>query len=132
MSALISRVTQGCMPVSSRAHHVTQADHNVVLGLDGEPALDVMLRDLSISLEQPQEALEVVRATLVGLMRSGAGRPAQCVLRHRTGNFGEDVTVRHIIGLDPGRRGIAVASTRGSGCATHLLPAQCGRRRGPI
>ena len=103
--ALISRVTQGCMPVSA-ARHVTQADHNVVLELDGEPALDVMLRDLSISLEQPQEALEVVRATLVGLIP--AHESTRSVLRH-TGNFGEDVVVRHIIGLDPGRRGIAVA-----------------------
>jgi small ligand-binding sensory domain FIST len=27
----------------------------------------------------------------------------------RTGNFGADVTVRHIIGLDPARRGVAIA-----------------------
>jgi small ligand-binding sensory domain FIST len=103
--SLVSRVTQGCMPVSA-VRHVTAADHNVVLTLDGEPALDVMLRDLSISLEQPQEALEVVRATLVGLV------PAHDEFRsavRQTGNFGEDVVVRHIIGLDPGRRGIAVA-----------------------
>lgn len=102
---LVSRVTQGCMPVS-KTRRVTEADHNVVLTLDGEPALDVMLRDLSISLEQPQEALEVVRATLVGLV------PAHDEFRsavRQTGNFGEDVVVRHIIGLDPGRRGIAVA-----------------------
>ena len=102
---LVSRVTQGCMPVS-RVRHVTQADHNVVLELEGEPALDAMLRDLSISLEQPQEALDVVRATLVGLIP--ASESTRTALRH-TGNFGEDVVVRHIIGLDPGRRGIAVA-----------------------
>jgi small ligand-binding sensory domain FIST len=103
--SLVSRVTQGCMPVS-KTRRVTEADHNVVLTLDGEPALDVMLRDLSISLEQPQEALDVVRATLVGLV------PAHDEFRsavRQTGNFGEDVVVRHIIGLDPGRRGIAVA-----------------------
>lgn len=112
--ALVSRVTQGCTPVSA-LRRVTGADHNVVLTLDGEPALDVMLRDLSISLEQPHEALDVVRATLVGLVAAhevgacaGAdGKPAQAV--RQTGNFGEDVLVRHIIGLDPGRRGIAVA-----------------------
>jgi small ligand-binding sensory domain FIST len=27
----------------------------------------------------------------------------------RTGNFGKDVLVRHLIGLDPGRRGVAVS-----------------------
>lgn len=99
---VISRVTQGCKPVS-RARTVTQVDHNVVISLDGQPALDVMLNDLSISLEQPQEALETVRSTLVGL--SGANDASV----QQTGNFGSAVTVRHIVGLDPGRRGVAVA-----------------------
>ena len=104
---LVSRVTQGCLPVA-RAHQVTAANNHVVLMLDDEPALDVMLRDLHISLEQPQEALAVVRATLVGLARpdlAGLGAP---VVR-QTGHFGNDVLVRHIIGLDPGQRGLAVA-----------------------
>jgi small ligand-binding sensory domain FIST len=52
----------------------------------------------------------VVRATLVGLVRSGEAAQPNGSL-HRTGNFGDAVTVRHIIGLDPGRRGVAVAST---------------------
>jgi len=103
--SLVSRVTQGCMPVSA-VHQVTDADHNVVVALNGEPALDVMLQELSISLDQPQEALDVVRATLVGLV---AAQDAPRAALHLTGNFGEDVLVRHIIGLDPGRRGIAVA-----------------------
>jgi small ligand-binding sensory domain FIST len=98
--SIVSRVTQGCKPVSLK-HAVTEADHNLVVQLDGEPALDVMLRDLNISMDEPQHALEVVRATLVGL---GAGSSAP-----HTGNFGSDVVVRHIIGLDPGRRGIAIA-----------------------
>ncbi|TAF70568.1 MAG: hypothetical protein EAZ54_13845, partial [Curvibacter sp.] len=104
--AIVSRVTQGCSPVS-KARTVTDAEHNVVVALDGEPALDVMLRDLHISLDQPQEALEVVRATLVALAEP-AQTSAPAMVRH-TGNLGSEVTVRHIIGLDPGRRGIAVA-----------------------
>lgn len=112
--AMVSRVTQGCMPVSGE-RKITEADQNLVLGLNGEPALDVMLRDLAISLDEPQEALDVVRATLVGLVPAQdvqatydtRGAPRQAV--RQTGNFGEDVLVRHIIGLDPGRRGIAIA-----------------------
>ncbi len=103
---LLSRVTQGCLPVSP-LRRVTGADRNVVTQLDGEPALDVLLQDLQVSLEKPQEALAAIRTTLVGLVRapdadggSGLGR---------TGHFGSDVTVRHIIGLDPNRRGVAVA-----------------------
>ena len=109
--ALVSRVTQGCMPLSV-ARKITAADHNVVIALDGEPALDVMLNELKVTLERPQEALEAVRATLVGLAKGvavAADRAAQTTAVRATGNFGDDVVVRHIIGLDPGRRGIAVA-----------------------
>jgi small ligand-binding sensory domain FIST len=105
--ALISRVTQGCMPLSA-ARKITEADHNVVISLDGEPALDVMLDELQVSLDRPQEALEAVRATLVGLAKTPAVLSDRAPVR-ATGNFGDDVVVRHIIGLDPGRRGIAVA-----------------------
>jgi small ligand-binding sensory domain FIST len=99
---LVSRVTQGCKPVS-KLREVTEADHNVVVTLDGKPALDMMLSDLALSMDHPQQALDVVRATMVGLVR-----PADDASLGRGGNFGDDVTVRHIIGLDPGRRGIAV------------------------
>jgi small ligand-binding sensory domain FIST len=116
---LVSRVTQGCLPVS-RARSVTSADGNVVLALDGEPALEVLLGDLSVSLDRPQQALEAVRATLVGLFvapdRDAEGRPRVVIepsgrgaAIDRAGSFGADVIVRHIIGLDPARRGVAVA-----------------------
>jgi small ligand-binding sensory domain FIST len=102
---LVSRVTQGCKPVSA-ARVITDAQHNLVLGLDGEPALDVLLRDLSITLERPQEALAAVRNTLVGLARPPQGSDSAAV--RKTGNFGSDVLVRHIVGLDPGNHGIAL------------------------
>lgn len=107
---LVSRVTQGCLPVA-REHRITAASDNVVTALDGEPALDVMLRELKVSLDQPEQVLTAVRATLVGLMRSAnSGGPAGDALAvGRTGNFGSDVIVRHIIGLDPARRGVAVS-----------------------
>jgi small ligand-binding sensory domain FIST len=41
-------ITQGCMPAGP-VHRVTAADGNVVIGLDGERALDVFKRDLDIS-----------------------------------------------------------------------------------
>ena len=100
--SLISRVTQGCQPVAPE-RAITKMDGNLILTLDDEPALDVLLRDLRINLEQPQEALAVVRRTLVGLSNPGEEAVG------RTGNFGADVVVRHIIGLDPARRGVAIA-----------------------
>jgi len=103
---VISRVTQGCKPVS-KTRVVTDCQDNVVLTLNGEPALDVLLGDLSVSLGEPQIALQAVRATLVGLAQPPTGLDTAAV--RKTGNFGNDVLVRHIVGLDPGRQAVAVS-----------------------
>jgi small ligand-binding sensory domain FIST len=110
---LVSRVTQGALPIAP-VHEVTGVDGHVLLTLDGEPALDVLERDLAITIDQPQgpglrAAVDAVRATLVGLSEAGSDAVG------RTGNFGSDVIVRHIIGLDPGRRGVAVAGEAAEG-----------------
>ena len=100
--ALISRVTQGCIPVAP-VHTVTACENHLVTQLDGEPALDVLVRDLNIDLANPQPALAKVRATLVGLAH------AKDASIKRTGDFDEAVLVRHIIGLDPARKAVAIA-----------------------
>ena len=104
-AALMSRVTQGCQPISGN-HKITGCENNVVTELDGQPALDVMLAELGISLDQPREALAKVRTTLVGL--SSPDDALNDTHIHRAGQFGAEVVVRHIIGLDPTRKGIAV------------------------
>lgn len=103
---LVSRVTQGCQPIAP-VRSITAVDGNVVTQLDGEPALVVLLRDLGVSLDQPRAALAKVRATLVGLMPALGAAGGDAV--RRPGNFGPDVRVRHIIGLDPARQGVAIA-----------------------
>jgi small ligand-binding sensory domain FIST len=100
---LFSRVTQGCQPLG-RERLVTAAEGNLLLTLDDEPALDVLLADAGISLDEPHEAMATLRRTLVGLTAPGGD------VIGRTGSFGSDVIVRHIIGLDPGRRGVAIAN----------------------
>jgi small ligand-binding sensory domain FIST len=106
--ALMSRVTQGCQPIS-KEHEITACDANVLTELDGQPALDVMLADLGVSLEQPREALDKVRMTLVGLSPLPDESLSGARVNKRTGQFGGDVLVRHLIGLDPTRRGVAIA-----------------------
>ena len=105
-AALMSRVTQGCQPISKN-HEITACEGNVVTELDGAPALDVMLAALRVTLDQPREALAKVRTTLVGLSNPLEAQNDR-KLNH-TGQFGAEVLVRHIIGLDPGRRGIAIS-----------------------
>jgi small ligand-binding sensory domain FIST len=125
--ALISRVTQGAQPIAPE-RTVTAADGNVLLALDGEPALDLMLDDLQASLREPRAALDVVRRTLVGL-----ASPGEQGVR-RSGNFGADVMVRHIIGVDPGRRGVAIAEQvqvgqRAAFCQRHPQAARADLMR---
>ncbi|MCZ2497067.1 hypothetical protein GN316_09880 [Xylophilus sp. Kf1] len=103
---LKSRVTQGCQPVG-KVHTVTEADEHVLIQLDGQPALQTLLAEAGISLDAPQEALAVVRRTLVGLLDEVDGTALELV--GRAGHFGVDTRVRHIIGLDTARGGIAVA-----------------------
>jgi len=99
--ALVSRVTQGCQPVGP-VRRITGAERNVVTTLDGEPALDCVLRDLGAHSSEPREALPALRQTLVGLSEPDADVLA------RAGQFGADTMVRHLIGIDPQQRGIAI------------------------
>jgi small ligand-binding sensory domain FIST len=110
---LVSRVTQGCQPVGP-VRSVTRCERNVAVELDGRPALDCLLEDLGITLDEPSQAMAALRATLVGIAAAPSRVSSQQAdaapaprARHRA--FGEDVRVRHLIGLDPARRGVAVA-----------------------
>ena len=101
--ALVSRVTQGCQPTGMQ-RRVTKAERNVVVELDGQPALGCLLSDLGIAnLDNPRAVMPRLQATLVGL--SGAND----LLFERGGQFGADTKVRHLIGLDPARQALAVA-----------------------
>jgi small ligand-binding sensory domain FIST len=105
---VLSRVTQGCLPVAP-VHEITACDGNVVTELDGQPALDVLMNDLHVSLDDPRTALATIRETLVGLSDAASDSV------NRAGQFGTDVLVRHIIGLDTARKGVAIADVAQTG-----------------
>ena len=125
---LVSRVTQDCQPIGPQAV-VTQAQDNVVLRLDGQTALDVLLQTLGVEFNgDPQPALRAVRHTLAGL--SNADAPAL----QGTGHFGADTRVRHIVGLDVARGGVALADRVHEGmhlafCQRHMAAARADLTR---
>ncbi len=100
--ALVSRVTQGCQPIGP-VRRITAAEQNRIVALDGEPALDCLLRDLQVRLDDPRTLLPKLRATLVGL--SDETEP----LLGRGAMFGADTRVRHLVGVDPAQQVVAVA-----------------------
>ncbi|HET6718523.1 MAG TPA: FIST N-terminal domain-containing protein, partial [Rhodocyclaceae bacterium] len=100
---LISRVTQGCQPIGP-ARTVTKAEDNFVLTLDGRPALDCALQDLGLRGEVPaQEMAQALSTTLVGLRRGSEDLP------QARGTFGAETLVRHLLGVDPRHRVLAIA-----------------------
>ena len=121
--ALVSRVTQGCQPVGPQ-RRISATDRNVVIALDGEPALDCLMRDLKLEGVEPRAALPTLRQVLVGLGDAGLGdkrgathAPEGSATRgafdgiQQRGAFGADTRVRHLVGLDAGRRGIAIGDS---------------------
>jgi small ligand-binding sensory domain FIST len=132
---VVSRVTQGAQPIAPQ-HLITESEGNLVLRLDGEPALDVLLRELQISLDHPEHAMPRLRSTLVGLTRpeadGGVARGSETA--RLRGAFGHEVIVRHLIGLDPARRGVAIADlapagTRLAFCERHVQAARADLTR---
>lgn len=102
---LISRVTQGCQPIGPQ-RTATRVDDNVVLTLDGVPALACALQDLGLASDASvDEMAHALSSTLVGLRRPDDAPTAA------PGRFGPDTLVRHIVGLDPRARVLVVADT---------------------
>jgi small ligand-binding sensory domain FIST len=95
-----TRHTQGCTPLATR-HVVTECEDNIVIALDGRPALDVFEEDLG--------------ETLAGDLRRAAqfmhvGFPVK-------GSDTGDYVVRNLVGIDPKNKLIAVGDVTETGAA---------------
>ncbi len=100
---IVSRVTQGCQPVGPM-RTITHAEHNLVIALDGHPALACAQQDLGLAADLPLEmTAQALSGTLVGLCTDDED------LAIAPGLFGPDTLVRHIIGLDPRHQVLAIA-----------------------
>jgi small ligand-binding sensory domain FIST len=107
---LLSRVSQGCQALGPR-RRISACDGPLVTELDGLPALDCLLQDLALPVRNAaaadqdlREAVPRLRRTLAGVQdaRPDAGWGS-------ASNYGDEVRVRHLVGIDPQRRGVAVA-----------------------
>jgi small ligand-binding sensory domain FIST len=97
--ALLSRVSQGCQALGPE-RRITACEGHLLQELDGQPALDCLLQDLTLPVAagpaELREALPRLRRTLVGLASAGARQRRE---------YGPEVLVRHLVGLDPARPG---------------------------
>jgi small ligand-binding sensory domain FIST len=101
--SLVSRVTQGCQPIGP-VRQITAAERNVVISLDGQPALDCVLQDLGLHRDAPDDDLaQALSVTLVGLINKAEDVPT------RPGQFGAETAVRHVLAADRQHQVLAVA-----------------------
>lgn len=106
---LISRVTQGCQPIGPW-RNISEGERNFVRSLDGKPALDCVLQDLGLDRTLSDHALsEALSGTLVGLITIAEDVPT------RPRQFGADTVVRHLVGVIPQYRALAIAEQIGPG-----------------
>lgn len=91
--AVATSLTQGCMPIGP-THRIDEARDNVVMVIDGRPALSVFLEDIGPDLAQDLRRLGGV--IFVGLPVAGSD----------TGDY----LVRNIMAIDPGRGWVVVGA----------------------
>lgn len=90
--AVATRLTQGCCPIGPR-RRVTASRDNIIVSIDGRPALDVFREDIGDLLSRDlQRAANYI---LAGLPVAGSD----------TGDY----VARHVVGAEPGNRLLAIA-----------------------
>ncbi len=96
-----TRLTQGCTPLeapgasSARGYRVTSCDDNVIIALDGRPALDVFREAAGELLSR--DLRRAAAFVLVGLLVPGSDK--------------RDYTARNLIGIDPRNKLIAIGES---------------------
>ena len=88
---IATRLTQGCSPIGPR-HAVTAAQRNILVTLDGRPALEVFLEDIGEALA---EQIEHIGGIVF------AGLPVK-------GSDTGDYLVRNLVGIDPSNKLVAI------------------------
>lgn len=95
---IVTSLSQGCVPISD-SHVISDCVDNILIGLDGRPALEVFLEDIGDDLaENLQQVAGLVHAAL----------PIE-------GSDTGDYMVRSLVGIDPERGWLAIGEQVESG-----------------
>jgi small ligand-binding sensory domain FIST len=88
---IATRLTQGCSPIGPR-HKVTSCQRNILITLDGRPALEVFLEDVG-------EGIDGNLDRIGGNVFAGIAIP---------GSDTGDYIVRNLVGIDPSNKLVAI------------------------
>jgi small ligand-binding sensory domain FIST len=108
---VLTKITQGCTPLG-KEHSVASASGHYLRSFDSGPALDVLLKDLGIQEAQrtSQNGDDILKSISESRLQKGLliGVTPKNDNSKATFGFG-DYVVRHIVGIDPVNRIVAVA-----------------------
>jgi small ligand-binding sensory domain FIST len=93
---IATRLTQGCSPIGPK-HAVTGAQRNILVTLDGRPALEVFLEDIGEALAEELDRIGGI--VFAGLPIKGSD----------TGDY----LVRNLVGIDPSNKLVAIGEMLG-------------------
>ena len=98
---IATRLTQGCSPIGPR-HAVTGAQRNILITLDGRPALDVFLEDIGEILTRNARDDNDISTTIERIAgHVFAGLPI-------AGSDTGDYLIRNLVGIDPSNKLVAI------------------------
>jgi small ligand-binding sensory domain FIST len=86
-----TRLSQGCLPLGPR-HQVTESSNNIVIRIDGRPALDVFKEDIGKELANDLDQVAGLIFAALPIIGSDTG----------------DYLVRNLIGIDPEHKYLAI------------------------
>jgi small ligand-binding sensory domain FIST len=101
---IATNLTQGCSPIG-RVHDVTLGDEDILMELDGEPALEILARDLGEDFAGDWNSIG-------GLIH--AGLPIK-------GSDTGDYLVRALVGIDPKRGWLQIGEMIEPGAKLHFV-----------
>jgi small ligand-binding sensory domain FIST len=98
---IATRLTQGCSPIGPK-HAVTGAQRNILITLDGRPALDVFFEDIGEILSKKSRGDNDISASIERIAgHVFAGLPI-------AGSDTGDYLVRNLVGIDPSNKLVAI------------------------
>ncbi len=109
---IATRLTQGCSPIGGK-HVVTTSQQNVIISLDGRPALDVFREDVGETLGRDLNRIGGHVFAALPIPGSDTG----------------DYLVRNLVGIDPANRLIAIGEMVQPGASVMFCKRDAGTAR---
>ena len=110
----VTGLSQGCSPVGA-IHKVTRSEENILVELDGRPALDVFREDIGEALSRNLERVSGYIHAALPISGDASVEDAGGDTGGDRGGDSGDYLVRNIVGIDPDNKLVAIGDRISAG-----------------